>query len=167
MNDVIHNVIPITGSTTLDTGVSGSTDSILVNGVEIMSGSVPFNSTLAQTATDVAANITTFQSTPSYTAIADGATVVITGPTGSNGYIVVSSATTITTTDVNMSGGQLDMENYVYTQVYASVAATPTINGVAVAIPAGQTITILVKNISRTTNVFVIGRQKFIPIQIL
>ena len=168
MNEAIHDVISITGSTTLDTGVSGSTDSILVNGVEIMSGSVPFNSTLSQTAIDVAANITAFSSIPSYTAVAVGTTVVITGPTGSNGFTVVSSTTPdITTTDVNMSGGHLDMANYIYTQVYASVAATPVINGVPVGIIAGGSVIVLVKSISPTPNVFVIGKKRLIAPQII
>lgn len=50
-----------------------------------------------------------------------------------------------------------DVTGYTYFKVYASVAATPTINGVAVAIPAGVTIEILVRSITATANVFVIG----------
>ena len=167
MNEVIHDVIPVTGSTTLDTGATGSTDSILVNGVEIMSGSVPFNTTLAQTAIDVAANITAFGSIPSYTAIASGTEIIITGPGGSDGFSVVSSATTITTTDVNMAGGSLDMANYVYTSVYAGVAATPVINGTTVTMIAGSTIVILVKSISATPDIFVIGLQRLVPPSII
>lgn len=167
MNDVIHDVIPITGSTTLNTGVSGSTDSILVNGVEIMNGSVPFNTSLEQTATDVATNITTFNSIPSYTAIANGTTIIITGPVGSNGFVVTSSATTITTTDINMSGGHLDMANHIYTQVYAGASATPIINGSAVSMVAGVTLSILVKTISGTPDIFVLGQKRIVvPTQI-
>jgi hypothetical protein len=53
-----------------------------------------------------------------------------------------------------------DLTAYTYTKVYASVTATPTINGVAVAMPAGTTIEILVRSISSTANVFVIGDKK-------
>jgi hypothetical protein len=46
---------------------------------------------------------------------------------------------------------------YTYIQVYAGAAATPTINGVAVNMAAGSTIDVVVKSISATSNVFVIG----------
>lgn len=49
---------------------------------------------------------------------------------------------------------------YTYTQVYAGAAASPTINGVSVTMAAGSTIDILVKSISSTANVFVIGDKK-------
>ena len=55
------------GSVTL-AGSGGAVDMIAVNGVDIMSGSVAFNVDLPTTATDVAANITAFTSTPNYTA---------------------------------------------------------------------------------------------------
>jgi len=97
-----------TGSVTLDTGASGSVTGITVNGVQVMSGAETFDTDLATTAENVAANITAFASTPNYTAVAVGTEIVISAETEStvpNGYAVVSSATTITTTDVNMSGG--------------------------------------------------------------
>jgi len=50
-----------------------------------------------------------------------------------------------------------DLTAFTYTQVYAQVSASPTINGVAVTIPAGATLDILVRSISATANVFVIG----------
>lgn len=53
-----------------------------------------------------------------------------------------------------------DLTGYTYTQVYASAAATPTINGTAVAMAAGSSIDILVRSISATANVFVIGDKK-------
>lgn len=49
---------------------------------------------------------------------------------------------------------------YTYNQVYASVAATPTINGVVVTIPVGNPIDIQVKTISATANVFLIGKKR-------
>lgn len=97
-----------TGTVTLTGGASGSIDSIAVNGVNIMSASVPFNTDLDTTALNVASNITANTSSPNYTATAVGSVITITSViTGSsvNGFAVVSTTTTITTTDVNMSGG--------------------------------------------------------------
>lgn len=54
-----------------------------------------------------------------------------------------------------------------YTKVYASVGATPTINGTAVAMIAGGSIEVLVKSISPTANVFVLGRKRNIPPSII
>jgi len=56
----------------------------------------------------------------------------------------------------------MDLTNYRYDTVYASVDATPTINGTAVLVPAGRTISILVQSISETANVYVIGKRKLI-----
>jgi len=95
-----------TGSVTLDTGASGSVDGITVDGVQIMSGSVPFNTSLDQTATDVAANINAFTSNPKYTAVAVGAVITISATVNEpSTAVVVSTVTTITKTDANMSGG--------------------------------------------------------------
>ena len=96
-----------TGSVTLTSGSAGSIDDITVDGVSIMSAPVSYTVSLAATATAVAANITAYASTPNYTAVAVGATINITASaagSASNGNIIVS-ATTITTTKVNMSGG--------------------------------------------------------------
>jgi hypothetical protein len=49
-----------------------------------------------------------------------------------------------------------------YTAVYCSAAGTPTINGVAVPMVAGSSIIILVKTISATAGIYVIGRQRLI-----
>ena len=73
-----------------------------------MSGSVPFNTDINQTATDVASNITAFTSTPNYTASAVGATITITSvATGDqvNGYIITNTLTILTSTIVNMKYG--------------------------------------------------------------
>lgn len=96
------------GTVTLDTGASGSVDGITVDGVEVMSGAEAFDTSLDQTATNVAANITANTSVPNYTASAVGAVITITSVTlgdAVNGFVVVSATTTITTTDVNMAGG--------------------------------------------------------------
>lgn len=98
-----------TGTVTLNTGAAGSVDGITVNGVEIMSAAVPFNATLDQTALDVAANINNNVANTDYSASATGAVITITylgvDKTDSNGFVVVSTVTTITSTDVNMAGG--------------------------------------------------------------
>ena len=73
-----------------------------------MSGSVPFNTDINQTATDVASNITAFTSTPNYTASAVGATITITSvATGDqvNGFIITNTLNTLTSTIVNMQYG--------------------------------------------------------------
>jgi len=97
------------GSVTLDTGASGSVDGITVNGVEIMAGGVNFDTSLTITANQVALNITLNDTFPNYTAINTGAKIDITAALGSgagaNGFVVVSSVTTITSTDVNMASG--------------------------------------------------------------
>lgn len=54
-----------------------------------------------------------------------------------------------------------------YTKVYASAIATPTINGTAVPMIAGGSIEILVKSISGTADVFILGRKKNIPPQVI
>lgn len=46
---------------------------------------------------------------------------------------------------------------HTYTEIYASVAATPTVNGVAIALAAGQSIKISVNSISATANVYLLG----------
>jgi hypothetical protein len=109
VNLVINEAdVAATGTVTLDTGASGSVDSITVNSIEVMSGSEAFDSDLDTTATAVAANITAHTSSPNYTASATGAVVTITADrlgADVNGFAVVSAATTITTTDVNMASG--------------------------------------------------------------
>lgn len=97
-----------TGTVTLTTGASGSVDGITVNGVQIMSGAVSFVTSLSATATAVAANITAYTSTPNYSATAVGPVITITAGTtgsGSNGFVVVVAATTITATATSFTGG--------------------------------------------------------------
>lgn len=97
-----------TGSVELATGASGSVDSIDINGEELLVSAVAFDSDLSTTATAVALAITNNKDVP-YTAVAVGAVITITytgrDNTTSNGYVVTSTATTITTTDVNMASG--------------------------------------------------------------
>jgi hypothetical protein len=109
---VISNRTPVntaaTGTVTLTTGASGSVDGITVNGIQIMSAPVPYATSLSVTATAVAANITAYTSTPNYLATAVGPVITITAGTtgsGSNGFVVVVAATTITATATSFAGG--------------------------------------------------------------
>jgi len=98
-------------------GGSGSVDMIAVNGVNIMSGSVPFNTDINQTATDVASNITAHTSNPNYTATANNAIITITSSTGGdsvNGYIITNTLTTLTSTIVDMNYGSDALINSEY-----------------------------------------------------
>lgn len=98
------------GNITLTAGASGSVDTLTVNGVDILGGSVAFNASLNQTAIDVVAAINRFKGNVRYTASAPGGGVVtITAMPGTgaspNGFVVARTTTTITTTASNMSGG--------------------------------------------------------------
>lgn len=97
------------GSVELTGGGSGSVEGITVNSVAIMSGAEAFDTDLGTTAQNVVDNINAYTSTPNYTATRDGQTINIFGEVADgadpNGFVVASSATTITTSDTNMSGG--------------------------------------------------------------
>lgn len=101
--------VQATGTVTLNSGASGSVNSITVGGVEILGVAIPFTTSLAATAALVAAQINRRRSIPDYSAKAVGAVVTITAPrgmgAGANGLVVASTNTTISTTDVSMSGG--------------------------------------------------------------
>jgi hypothetical protein len=98
-----------TGTVTLTGGAGGAVNTLTVNSVAIIDGAVPYNSSLAQTAADLAAMINNSASSPEYTASAAGAVVTISARRGSgagpNGYAVASTTTTLTKTDANMAGG--------------------------------------------------------------
>jgi hypothetical protein len=100
---------------TLTGGAAGSVDMITVNGVNVMSGSVAFATSLSVTATAVAANITAHASVPEYTAAAVGAVITISAASAAgttpNGFVVAVTTTTITETHTNMAGGSYALEN--------------------------------------------------------
>lgn len=101
--------VAATATVTLTGGAAGSVDMITVDGVNIMSGSVAYTTSLSATATAVASNINSHTSSPEYTAAAVGAVITISAAVGAgsdpNGYQLVVTTTTITATDTNMSGG--------------------------------------------------------------
>lgn len=116
-----------TGTVTLDTGASGSVDSITVNSVEIMSGAESYDTSLTVTAANVVININNNKSSPNYTATSSGAVITITGPNigaQANAYAVVSTCTTITSTDVNLGGGTGGEIQYTFEA--KQIAASPT-----------------------------------------
>lgn len=105
----LTNEVLATGTVTLNSGASGSVNTLTVNSLEIMGAAVSFNTSLTQTAADVAAQINAYHSMQEYVASSSGAVVTITAlpgsGTGPNGFVVASTATTITKTDVNMASG--------------------------------------------------------------
>jgi hypothetical protein len=64
--------------------------------------------------------------------------------------------------DIIVAASDADFENHTYTMVYSSSNATPTINGTEVSLVAGVTIEMLVKSISSTNNIYLIGGKKII-----
>ena len=98
-----------TGTVTLTGGAAGSVDSVTVDGIELLAAAVPYNTSLDQTASDLATAINQGISSPEYRASAAGAVVTIEALRGSgaapNGFVVTGSNTTITTAYANMSGG--------------------------------------------------------------
>ena len=94
------------GSVTLSGTESGSIDTLTVNSVSIINAAVPFNTSLAQTATDLCNAINRCVSSPRYQALVSGTKVTITAMPGTgttpNGYVVACGATTVTATPVNM-----------------------------------------------------------------
>lgn len=100
--------VQASGTVTL-AGSAGSVDGITVGGVAVIDAAVPFNTTLAQTALDLAAAINNSASNPEYQASASGAVVTIrakrgTGA-GANGLVVSGALTTLTATYANLAGG--------------------------------------------------------------
>jgi len=97
------------GAVILNSG-TGNITGITVNGVQIMSGTVSFNTDLATTATDIAANINAHTSSPNYRAEAWGTRISIidygSQSINTDGFAVVSSGT-IATTDINMDANML------------------------------------------------------------
>ena len=102
--------VQATGSVTLTGGSSGSINTVTVNSINIIpQGAVNYNTSLNQTAADLAAAINSNVSSPGYYATASGAVVTIYAPKGMgatpNTYVVTATLTTITASYANMSGG--------------------------------------------------------------
>jgi len=97
------------GSVTLNTGAAGSVDTLTVNSLEIMGSSTPFNTSLTQTAADVALKCNRNPKNRLFKVTSAGAVISITARPGQgtlpNAWVVASTVTTITKTDANMAGG--------------------------------------------------------------
>lgn len=97
------------GTVTLNTGAAGSVNTLTVNGVDILGAVVPFNTSLTQTAADVVTQCNNFKGAVEYDVTSAGAVITITALSGTgtapNTFVVASGVTTITKTDVNLSGG--------------------------------------------------------------
>jgi hypothetical protein len=97
------------GTVTLNTGAAGSVDTLTVNGVDILGGAVSYNTSLTQTAADVATKCGQLKSAVDYQVTSAGAVITIKALPGTgtypNGFVVASTVTTITKTDVNLAGG--------------------------------------------------------------
>lgn len=94
---------------TLTGGASGSVDDITIDGVSILSAPVNFNTDLDTTAADVVTDINSGTGSHGYAATSTGSVITIEADVteGSlpNGFAVVVTATTITTTNTDMAGG--------------------------------------------------------------
>lgn len=98
-----------TGTLTLNSGSAGSIDTLTVDGFSIIDAAVAYNTSLTQTAADIATAINNSQKAPNYTATSSGAVVTITAPIGAgataNTLVVAHTATTLSGTTADMSGG--------------------------------------------------------------
>jgi len=121
-----------TGTVELTGGASGTVSSIMVNSIEILGATITFDTDLATTAALIVAQINRYQTKTGveYTAVSDGtATPLITiTPTlgvgaGANGWVVATTATTITKTDANMAGGVTAVNGLSYEGVAGGVLA--------------------------------------------
>jgi hypothetical protein len=108
----IGNTITLASSDGVTLAVSAATltggddnaliSSITCDSIELMSGTEIFDTDLATTAINVAANITAHTSVPNYNAVAVGDNVKIESESGGDTFVVVSTAAVITKTDVDM-----------------------------------------------------------------
>jgi hypothetical protein len=126
------------GSITI-TGSSGSITNVTVNGVSVLDSTVTYNTSAAQTASDLAAAINSTLSSPEYTASASGAVVTLkalpgTGA-GPNTYVVAVTST-LTNTPADFAGGSaavngLKLQNSVSGVISKRSSQTWSGNGVA------------------------------------
>jgi hypothetical protein len=95
------------GTVTLTGGTAGTVDTLKINGLDTMGSSVAFNTSLTQTAADVATQINLNQN--KFVASSLNAVITLTDLAGSgsmhNGYSVAATSTTITTSSTALTGG--------------------------------------------------------------
>jgi hypothetical protein len=59
-----------------------------------------------------------------------------------------------------VSAANANFSAHTYTEIYASSAATPVINGVSVSMAAGSSLNIMINSLSNGTNCFLLGDKK-------
>lgn len=116
------------GTVSLDSGAGGSVDTITADGVEILEGAVAYNSSLTQTAADVAAQInannTRFYATSSGDTITVRERVVT-----KSAWTIVTTITTMGKTDTNASGGEAVEVGNIGSDVYATGKRAVALSG--------------------------------------
>lgn len=129
-----------TGSVALTGGGAGSLDTLTVDGKEIMGSATAFVTDLATTAQKVVDKINSNPKNLLFRATRSGNTINIKSRRGlgalANGWVVASTATTITKTDTNMSGGVDSVNGLKFEEAAAGVLAKKSDqvwSGVAVA----------------------------------
>lgn len=95
---------------TLLSGTTGKITGITINGLQLLAVSVPFHTSLTQTAADLAVKINDNYTTPNYSAVAVGQIVTISAAVGTgttpNGYVVTNTTSgNIVLSAPNLSGG--------------------------------------------------------------
>jgi hypothetical protein len=128
------------GSMTLTAGASGSVNTVTVNGVDVLGVAVPFNTSLTQTAADVAAQINRHPANRLFTASSVGAVVTLTANAAlgvlPNTWAVSATLTTLTASYVAFAGGIAAVNGLKFESAVAGALAkrsTQTWSGNAVA----------------------------------
>lgn len=97
------------GTVSLDSGASGNVSSVKVNSIEVLNGTTTFNSSLTQTASDLARDINRNPQNLQYVASASGTVVTLTAKPGLgalvNGHVLSGTVSTIGATFGTMTGG--------------------------------------------------------------
>jgi len=104
---VINHKKPAQGTVTLTAGSSGSVDTLSVDGNNLLTAVIPFDTDLATTAIAVAANITDNLASPYYASVSGDTINIISrsGGIADNGLVVAATTTSITFTASNLAGG--------------------------------------------------------------
>jgi hypothetical protein len=96
------------GGVLLDSGASGSVNSITVNGVEQLTQPIPFTSSLETTAELVAEDINSHRTFPNYVATAVAGNISLKQEVPVEGtFVVEADTTTIATTEIDVTGASL------------------------------------------------------------